>query len=340
MLDVLLAKAPIPDAILRFGIKRLISDKKREVGDIFNKDHEAQLRKYADNLKTLPIAIETDKANEQHYEVPAEFYLLSLGKHLKYSCCSWEQATNLDDAEKEMLEKYIERAQIADDQDILDLGCGWGSFSLYAATRFPKSNFTAVSNSSSQKEYIDNKAKELGLANLKVITANVVHFEAEGKFDRVVSIEMMEHMKNYQLLFEKISRWLKDDGKMFVHIFTHNKGAYPFEVKDQTDWMSKYFFSGGMMPADKLFYHFQDDLKIVDHWKVDGIHYEKTSYAWLQNMDKNKKRILELFEETYGKGEGMKWFRYWRIFYMACEELWAFDNGKEWIVSHYLFEKK
>jgi len=340
MLDTIIAKAPIPDSILRFGIKHLIGQKKKEVDNGFSKDSEKQLRHYANQLKGMPIAVQTQDANEQHYEVPYEFYLLVLGKHLKYSCCSWDNAQTLDEAEAEMLETYLKRADIQDGQDVLDLGCGWGSFTLYAAAKFPKTKFTALSNSSSQKEYIMGQAKKRGLLNVNVITANIVNYEHEEKaFDRVVSIEMMEHMKNYQKLFNKISHWLRDDGKMFVHIFVNKKGAYPYEVKDSTDWMSKYFFSGGMMPADQLFYNFQDDLKIENQWQVNGQHYEKTSRAWLDKMDSSKEEILKIFEKTYGKGEGLKWLRYWRVFFMACEELFAYDQGREWYVSHYLLKK-
>lgn len=340
MIDTLIAKAPIPDPILRFGIKHLIGQKKKEVDQKFSAQPETQLKQYTDELKNMPIAIQTEKANEQHYEVPYEFYLKVLGKHLKYSCCSWEKATTLDEAEAEMLELYLQRADIQDGQEVLDLGCGWGSFTLYAAAKFPKTNFTALSNSSSQKEYIMGQAKKLGLTNVNVITANIVNYEHEEKaFDRVVSIEMMEHMKNYKLLFEKISRWLKDEGKMFIHIFVHKQGAYAYEVKNATDWMSKYFFSGGMMPADQLFYNFQDDLKVEKQWQVNGQHYQKTSRAWLDKMDASKNDVLKMFEKTYGAGEGQKWVRYWRVFFMACEELFGFNQGNEWYVSHYLFKK-
>lgn len=341
MLDSLIGKAPIPDFVLRAGIKHLIGQKKREIHNEFSPNPDAKLEDFSRQLKKMPIAIETKKANEQHYEVPYEFYLKVLGKHLKYSCCHWEKATNLDDAEKEMLELYIQRAQIQNGQKIMDLGCGWGSFTLYAAARFPGSQFVSLSNSSSQKEFIDNEAKKRGLTNIKVITANIVNYQHEvEEFDRIISIEMMEHMKNYELLFEKISTWLKKDGKIFIHIFTHHKFAYHYEVKDDTDWMSKYFFSGGMMPSDKLYYHFQKHLTISDHWTLNGYHYEKTSRAWLEKMDSQKTEILEIFAKTYGKKEALKWFRYWRVFFLACEELWAYDRGEEWVISHYLFDKK
>lgn len=343
MIDTLIGKFPIPDFILRKGIQHLLSGKKKEVNDLFPEGQQGDenLKQFASTLKDMPIAIMTDKANEQHYEVPSRFYELVLGKHLKYSCGSWEKAKNLDESEVEMLDRYILNADIQDGQSILDLGCGWGSFTLYAARKFPNSNFTSVSNSSTQQTFIKAKAKELGLKNIQVITENVANLKMEkALFDRIVSVEMLEHVKNYKELFTNISTWLKDNGKFFVHIFTHKSGAYHFEVKDETDWMSKYFFSGGMMPADNLFYLFQDDLKVDKHWKVSGENYQKTSRAWLENMDRNKSEVLDLFAQTYGKGQAMKWFRYWRVFFMACEELWGYDKGQEWIVSHYLFSKK
>lgn len=339
MIDYLVGQVPLPDLLLRTGVKFLLTGKKNEIRTDF-KNKEERLTSFAEDLKKMPIAILTEKANEQHYEVPAEFYELVLGSAFKYSCGSWVNAKNLDESEVEMLESYIQKGKFEDGQSVLDLGCGWGSFTLYAAEKFPNSNFVAISNSSSQKEFILKKASEKNLNNIKVITENIAHFEQEkDKYDRIISIEMLEHVKNYKALFEKVYSWLKKDGLFFVHIFTHKDGAYHFEVKDETDWMSKYFFSGGMMPSDQLFYHFQDHLKIKDHWKVSGVHYQKTSRAWLEKMDSNKDKILKIFAKTYGEEDALKWFRYWRVFFIACEELWGYDKGNEWIVSHYLFDK-
>lgn len=339
MIDYILANLPVPDFMLRAGSKYLIGDKAREVNAKL--ENKLYLEEFAESLKKLPIAIATDKANEQHYEVPDTFYEVVLGEYLKYSCCYWEKASNLDEASRDMLDLYLERAQISSGQTILDLGCGWGSFSLYAAQKFKDCHFTALSNSSTQKSFIEERCRKLGITNLEVITENIATAVLpQNKFDRIVSIEMLEHMKNYQALFEKISGSLKDDGLFFAHIFSHNEGAYHFEVKSSTDWMTKYFFEGGMMPADRLFYHFQDHLEISDHWKLNGYHYQKTARAWLEKTDQNKEQIIKIFEKTYGEKEALKWFRYWRMFFIAVEELWKFNKGEEWIVSHYLFKKK
>jgi cyclopropane-fatty-acyl-phospholipid synthase len=292
-------------------------------------------------LKNSPIAINTVDANEQHYEVPTRFYQLCLGKHLKYSSGYWrEGVTNIDQSEADMLEITCQRAQIIDGMSILELGCGWGSLSLYMAAKYPKSKITVLSNSRTQKIHIDEQAKQRGLTNLTVVTSDINVFNIEDRFDRAVSVEMFEHMRNYEKLLAKVSSFLNPDGKLFVHIFTHPKYAYKFEVIDESDWMSKYFFTGGIMPSDHLLMYFADAFKIEQHWRVSGMHYSKTSEAWLENMDKNKAEIMPLFEQTYGKDQATKWWVYWRLFYLACAELWGYDNGEEWIVSHYLFEKR
>ena len=238
-----------------------------------------------------------------------------------------------------MLALTCTRAELADGQEVLELGCGWGSLSLFMAAHYPKSRITAVSNSRTQKAYIDEQARQRGLQNLRVITADMNEFQAEGTFHRVVSVEMFEHMRNYEKLMERIARWLEPGGKLFVHIFTHKELAYLFEVKDDTDWMSKYFFTGGIMPSDSLLLYFQRDLSIEQHWRVSGGHYQKTAEAWLANMDGRREQILPLFEETYGADQAVKWWSYWRIFFMSCAELWGFRGGTEWFVSHYLFSK-
>lgn len=295
-----------------------------------------------DELKATPtIAINTQEANEQHYEVPTEFYQYCLGKHLKYSSGYWKPGvTDIDASEKDMLELTCARAELKEGQQVLELGCGWGSLSLFMAAKFPKSGFTVVSNSRTQKQYIDEQARQRGITNLVVITNNINDFRLDQTFDRVVSVEMFEHMRNYQKLMKLVADLLKPDGKLFVHIFTHREYAYKFEVIDESDWMSRYFFTGGIMPSDDLLLYFNEHLSIEKHWHVSGMHYSKTSEAWLQNMDKHKAQIMPLFETTYGKDQALKWWVYWRIFYMACAELWAYKGGEEWIVSHYLFQKK
>lgn len=337
----LLEKDMIPDSLIRIGIRKLLRQRLLDERKANVELQQAHLMELIDELKASPIAVNTSEANEQHYEVPTEFYQYCLGKNLKYSSGYWKAGvTNIDMSEDDMLEITCSRAELIDGQDVLELGCGWGSLSLYMAQKYPKSNFTVVSNSRTQKLHIDEQSKLRGINNLEVITVNINDFQLDKKFDRVVSVEMFEHMRNYQKLMKLVADRLKQDGKLFVHIFTHKDLAYKFEIIDETDWMSKYFFTGGIMPSDDLLLYFNEHLIIQNHWHVSGLHYSKTSEAWLQNMDKNKKEIMPLFEETYGKGQAVKWWVYWRLFYMACAELWGYNNGEEWIVSHYLFTKK
>lgn len=337
----LLEKNRIPDFLIRQGIRKLLKQRLVDENKGNVEAQQAHLMSLIEELKNSPIAINTADANEQHYEVPTEFYKYCLGKHLKYSSGYWKQGvTDIDASEHDMLELTCQRAELANGQDVLELGCGWGSLSLFMAEKFPKSNFTVVSNSRTQKTYIDEQAQQRGIHNLTVITTDINVFTIDKTFDRVVSVEMFEHMRNYKLLMQKVASFLKPTGKLFVHIFTHKEYAYKFEVIDETDWMSKYFFTGGIMPSDDLLLYFNEHLSIEKHWHVNGTHYGKTSEAWLQNMDKNKTHILPLFEKTYGQDQALKWWVYWRIFYMACAELWKFNNGNEWLVSHYLFTKK
>lgn len=339
--NTLLEKNRIPDALIRIGIRKLLKQRLQQETLANAELQQTHLMKLIAELKNSPIAINTQEANEQHYEVPTAFYQYCLGKNLKYSSGYWKNGvTDIDTSENDMLELTCERAELSNGQDVLELGCGWGSLSLFMAKKYPSSNFTVVSNSRTQKLYIDEQAKLRGIANLTVLTVNINDFTIDKTFDRVVSVEMFEHMRNYQKLMRKVADCLKPNGKLFVHIFTHKHLAYKFEVVDETDWMSKYFFTGGIMPSDDLLLYFNDDLSIQQHWHVSGLHYGKTSEAWLQNMDKHKAEIIPLFEQTYGKEQAIKWWVYWRIFYMACAELWNYNNGEEWIVSHYLFSKK
>jgi len=340
-IDNLLTKNLLPDFLIRFGIRNLLRERLKSEKRENVEEQQDALMELIDFLKQSPIAINTPEANEQHYEVPTEFFKTVLGKNLKYSSGYWKTGNStLDEAEVEMLEMTCERGGLSDNQDILELGCGWGSLTLYMAEKYPSSKITAVSNSKTQKQYIDAEAEARGLKNIEVITSDINELRLEKTFDRVVSVEMFEHMRNYSELLKKISGYLKPEGTLFVHIFTHNKYAYLFEVKDDTDWMSKYFFTGGIMPSDHLLFYFTDDFKVQNHWIVNGKHYKKTANAWLTNMDNNKDSIMKLFSQTYGEKEKIKWWVYWRVFFMSCAELWGFKNGEEWFVSHYLFKKR
>ncbi|MDA0279837.1 MAG: cyclopropane-fatty-acyl-phospholipid synthase [Proteobacteria bacterium] len=329
----------LPDSMVRYGIRRLC---KKRLRDEFIDQPEYQQDRFQaliEELRRSPIAIETDAANAQHYEVATDFYLASLGKRLKYSCAYYPDSnTTLDQAEEEMLSLYSKRAELDNDQRILELGCGWGSLTLWMAEKYPRSKITAVSNSSTQKSYIDHLCRKAGFDNVTIITADVNFLELESaQFDRVISIEMFEHMRNYRQLFKRISDWLTSEGKLFLHIFAHRNVMYPFDVKSEQDWMSKYFFTGGLMPSIDTLLHFQEQLKIESRWLINGQHYQKTCNHWLEKTDKNKERIIDAFKENYTEKEAKLWFHRWRIFYMSCAELFGLDNGKQWLVAHYLF---
>ena len=325
----------VPDSLIRGGIRRLVTERKQRVGHMNGKELDA----FVDMMNASPIALVPEIANEQHYEVPAAFFAEVLGKHRKYSCCYWGNgAKDLDDAEAASLEISCQRAKLADGMKILELGCGWGSLSLWMAEHFPQAEVTSVSNSSSQKQYIDAQAGQRGLKNLRVLTADMNDFDIDGKFDRVMSIEMFEHMRNYGVLFEKIARWLEDDGMFFMHIFCHKSAAYEFIDQGPSDWMSRHFFSGGIMPSGDLPTRFQRDLQLVDQWRWSGSEYQLTAEAWLQNMDNRKARAFPVISETYGSAAARTWWMRWRIFFLAVSEMFGIDGGREWGVGHYLFK--
>jgi cyclopropane-fatty-acyl-phospholipid synthase len=330
---------------VRFGIRRLCADRLKPFRRLSAEEAKRENQRYVESLKKSPLAKNTDDANRQHYELPPEFFEKVLGKNLKYSSGFWPaNCRSLEESETAALEETCERAELKDGQRILELGCGWGSLSLTMAARYPKSSIVSISNSAPQRKFIEKKAHEKGLTNLRVLTRNMIDvtsLETEfPPFDRVVSVEMFEHMMNYELLLERISRWLKPDGKLFVHIFTHRNFSYPFETEGDDNWMGKYFFTGGQMPSHGLLREFQKHLSLEKDWLWDGTHYERTSRAWLENMDRQRNDILPVFNQVYGAAEAKRWFQRWRIFFMACEVLFGYKQGSEWGVSHYLFTNK
>jgi cyclopropane-fatty-acyl-phospholipid synthase len=340
MIDSIISSGIVPDFIIRLGIRNFLKIRIRDITPPASTSLQEVKQKFISMMKASPLAVLTGVANDQHYEVPTEFYLSTLGPKLKYSCSYFDKNDTLETAEIKMLERTVKMARICDGDSVLELGCGWGSLTLFMAEKFPNSKITGVSNSATQKQYIEQRAKDRGITNVQVITADMNVFNPQDKFNRVVSIEMFEHMRNYELLLSRISDWLKDKGTLFIHIFVHRSTPYLYEVKDETDWMSKYFFSGGMMPSDDIFTYFQEKFKLKEHVRYSGTHYAETSEAWLNNMDRNRMKIMNIFNKHYGPKEATRWFEYWRIFFMACAELFRYNDGREWFVSHYLLEKK
>ncbi|QOC23345.1 class I SAM-dependent methyltransferase [Wenzhouxiangella sp. AB-CW3] len=333
-------RALLPDWLIRLGIRALL---RRRLKQEHAQDPEAQSRRYQALLEELgqsAIAIETDKANEQHYEVPTVFYQLALGPRLKYSSACWSRGvTGLEKAEEVMLESTCEHADLVDGQDVLELGCGWGSLTLWMAGRYPKSRITAVSNSASQRAHIEARALELGYDNIEVITCDVNDLELGRQFDRVVSVEMFEHVRNYRQLLARVAEWLKPGGYLFVHIFCHRYLAYPFETEGDGNWMGRYFFTGGLMPAADTLLHFADDVQIDKRWLFSGTHYARTARAWLDNMDAHRSKVDQVMQHTYGD-DAARWRQRWRMFFMACEELFGFDRGNAWLVAHCRFIRR
>ncbi|XP_065051146.1 uncharacterized protein LOC135680867 [Rhopilema esculentum] len=301
-------------------------------------------RKLISKLRKSPVAINTEDANEQHYEVPTEFFLECLGKRMKYSSALWPDGVKtLDESEDRMLALVCERAQVEDAQKVLDLGCGWGVTGLWILEKYPNCTVFCVSNSRTQKQFIESQAKRKGFADrLTCITADANLFDTNERFDRIISIEMFEHMKNYEVLMRQVAKWLKPGGLLFTQILCHREFAYEFKSNrgSDTEWMAKQFFSGGTMPSSDFFLYFQNDLMILDHWNINGKHYSKTLEAWLRKLDQNKGNAMKVLEKAYGKDAAPQHMFNWRMFFMYCSEVFNFDNGNEWIVAHHLFMKR
>ncbi|MQL94434.1 hypothetical protein Taro_027085 [Colocasia esculenta] len=331
----------LPDPVVRRLTRLLLASRLRWGYQPSSELQLSHLVDFARSLEGMPIAVKTDKPKSQHYELPTSFFKLVLGKNLKYSCCYFQNKSNtLEDAEDAMLEMYCVRAEVKDGQSILDVGCGWGSLSIYIAKKFRNCSITGICNSTTQKAHIEEQCRDLQLSNVNIIVADISKFEMEGSFDRIISIEMFEHMKNYKELLKKISRWMKEDSLLFVHYFCHKAFAYHFEDINEDDWITRYFFTGGTMPSANLLLYFQDDVAVVNHWLVNGTHYAQTSEEWLKRMDQHSAFIRPIMESTYGKDAATKWTAYWRTFFISVAELFGYNNGEEWMVAHFLFKKK
>jgi len=330
----------VPDPLVRAGIRRLCEQRLDEIRAGDAEAAAALSEEFVRAMRQEAIALVPGLANEQHYEVPADFFRHVLGPHRKYSSAWWpEGVTDLGEAERLSLAATAERAQLADGQRILELGCGWGSLSLWMARQYPRSEIIGVSNSASQRESIMDRARAEHLDNLTILTADANRFQHPGGFDRVVSVEMFEHLRNWPEMFHRVHDWLNPGGRFFMHVFVHRSTPYAFEDRDASDWMSRHFFSGGMMPSDELPMRFQDHLRFVQRWRWDGRHYEKTANAWLANIDARRDLVMPVLEQTYGAAQAAMWLQRWRVFFMACAELFGYRKGQEWWVGHYLFER-
>jgi cyclopropane-fatty-acyl-phospholipid synthase len=331
----------VPDWIIRPVVRRSLSQTVGRWYESTLEERTESKRALIDKLRKSPIAIHTSDPNRQHYEVPTEFFQLVLGQWLKYSCCYWPTGVgSLEEAEEAMLQLTCERAHIRDGMDILELGCGWGSLCLWMAERYPNARIVAVSNSRTQTAHITAECRRRGLGNIEPITSDMVDFVTQRQFDRVLSVEMFEHMKNYERLMARIAGFLRPSGMLFVHIFSHREFAYEFDATDPRDWMARTFFSGGTMPSDDLLLHFQRDLQLVDHWCLDGTHYSRTLRAWLSNLDQHQEQVRKIMAATYGREGETRWLVNWRLFFLICSEVWNLSRGREFLVSHYLFEKR
>jgi cyclopropane-fatty-acyl-phospholipid synthase len=334
-------KGMLPDAVVRAGIRRLLRQRLDQIGADDTARGAALSEAFVATLRNAPLALLPDQANAQHYELPPAFFDAVLGAHRKYSSCWWPAGvSDLGAAEAAALQATCERAELADGQDVLELGCGWGSLSLWMAERHPRSRITSVSNSHAQREFIQAEAKKRKLSNLQVITCDINRLALDMRFHRVVSVEMFEHLRNWPEAFRRVRGWMRPDGRFFMHVFVHRSTPYAFEPRDDSDWMSTHFFSGGMMPSDDLALRCQDDLRVLRQWRWDGTHYARTAEAWLDNMDQRRAAVWRALQQAYGPEHAGLWWTRWRLFFMSCAELFGYDKGQQWWVAHYLFDAR
>lgn len=329
----------LPDAVIRWGIRRLLTERLRLQAALEGDTPREPIERLIEESRKAPIAQAVDSANRQHYEAPTEFFRRVLGPRMKYSSAFWPTPeTTLDQAEEAMLELFCDRAELRDGMEVLDLGCGWGSLSLWIAERYPNCRITAVSNSRTQREYIQQLCRKMRIDRIEVITGDINEFQPSKSFDRVLSVEMFEHVRNHQALLKRIATWLRPQGKLAVHIFCHRHYAYYFETEGVGNWMGRHFFTGGMMPSDDWLARFQDDLILEHQWRICGKHYARTLEAWRARCDAHRRELVEVFRGT--DEDAARLLQRWRIFFMACAELFAFEGGRQWYVSHYLFRRR
>lgn len=330
----------LPDPVVRLGMRRLLGERLRQERRKESHIDGPSAKAFAEEMRSEPVAVATVDANQQHYELPSEFFAAVLGPYLKYSSCIWSDDTrDLADAEENMLKLTCQRSRIEDGMEVLDLGCGWGSFSAWVLRHFPRCRVLAVSNSSTQAEFIRARYQSEAVDRLEVVTADMNDFATDRKFDRVVSVEMFEHMRNWARLFERVAGWLRPGGVFFQHVFCHQRYAYLYSDEGAGDWMARHFFTGGIMPSQDLPKQYDDHLEVIDQWRVSGLHYSRTLEAWLAEMDRNRERLLPVFGRTYGE-DSERWFARWRMFFMACSELFRYRGGDEWFVAHTLMRPR
>jgi cyclopropane-fatty-acyl-phospholipid synthase len=325
-------RVPLTDGIIRAGMRHLIGASARKYRH-FPDEH---VRAFAHSMTTHPIAEFTQAANDQHYELPPEFFALCLGPHRKYSSCLYPIGTEaLAEAEFCALEETVFHADLKDGQNILELGCGWGSLSLFMAEHYPNAKITAVSNSAPQRGYIEEQVKLRGLKNLRIVTADMNDFAAKESFDRVVSVEMLEHMANWPTLFARVRSWLAKDGRLFLHVFAHDHACYRYDLSDKSDWIAQHFFTGGLMPSHGLVRECATDFAVEEEWRWSGMDYKRTALQWLENFDANRAPIERILADVYGTANVALWRRRWRMFFLATAEMFGYANGSVWGVSHY-----